>query len=319
MKRWPTCVLSLALILLFAGATRASQTPPANPAMAAANDLFNQSKWPEAASAYAAITAAEPNNGAAWQNLGESQLQQHKDAEAIAAFDHALALPYRPVLNHLNLARAYADAKDKTKSLAQLQEVLDSGYGGQLRPLVISSTEFSAWNDDADFKKVVEQMAPCRGAEYRKFDFWVGDWDVHSPGAVAPAGASGNAAAGVSLGPSVGHNRVTLEQDGCLLIEHWTASTGGQTGTSFNYYDVRDKKWHQLYLDNSGNAGAFPAMAGDLSSGKMILMTDATQSPVSRWTWYVLEPGKVRQMAEQSTDGQKTWNVVWDSVYVKQE
>lgn len=94
-------------------------------------------------------------------------------------------------------------------------------------------------------------------------------------------------------GPTVGHNRVTLEQDGCLLVEHWTAAAGVQTGTSFNYYDVRDKKWHQLYLDNSGNAGAFPAMAGNLVDGKMVLLTDERQTPVSRWTWYVLEPGKV--------------------------
>src|ERR1700722_20201366 len=258
MKRWYICALSIALVMLFAGAVRARQTPSTNPAITSANDLFSQSKWMEAASAYAAITASEPTNGAAWQNLGESLLQQHKDAEAIAAFEHALALPYRPVLNHLNLARAYADAKDKTKSFAELQKVIDSGHGGQLRPLVISSTEFTSWKDDADFKKFVDQMAPCRGAEYRKFDFWIGDWDVHEPGT---GGASGGASAGVSVGASVGHNRVTLEQDGCLLIEHWTASTGGQTGTSFNYYDVRDKKWHQLYLDNSGNAGAFPAMA----------------------------------------------------------
>jgi hypothetical protein len=51
----------------------------------------------------------------------------------------------------------------------------------------------------------------------------------------------------------------------------------------------------------------------------MVLITDETKSPVSRWTWYVLEPGKVRQMAEQSTDGEKTWSIVWDSVYVKKQ
>lgn len=145
--------------------------------------------------------------------------------------------------------------------------------------------------------------APCQAPEYRKFDFWVGDWDVHAPNG----------------GPTVGRNLVTIEQQGCLLVEHWTSSTAGQTGTSFNYYDVRDKKWHQLYLDNSGNAGAFPAMAGDLVDGKMVLITDETKSPVSRWTWYVLESGKVRQMAEQSTDAGKTWNIVWDSVYVKKQ
>jgi hypothetical protein len=90
-----------------------------------------------------------------------------------------------------------------------------------------------------------------------------------------------------------------------------------QTGTSFNYYDIRDKKWHQLYIDNSGNAGAFPSMAGELNDQKMVLLTDESQGSVSRWTWYTVSPNHVRQMAEQSTDGKKSWQTTWDSIYVK--
>ncbi|MFZ0522325.1 MAG: tetratricopeptide repeat protein [Candidatus Acidiferrales bacterium] len=293
-----TAVVMIMAVAVSARIAAAQQTP----AMASATELFNQSKWAEAATAYSAITAQDPKNGAAWQNLGECLLQTHKDQEAVAAFEQAIATGFRPVLNQLNVARAYADAKDREKAMLQLQKVIDSGNGGRMRPLVFSSSEFAQWMDDAEFQKLVEKMAPCRSAEYRQFDFWVGDWEVRAPN-----------------GPVVGHNRVTLEQDGCLLVEHWTAASGGQTGTSFNYYDVRDKKWHQLYLDNSGNAGAFPAMAGNLVDGKMVLLTDEKQTPVSRWTWYVLEPGKVRQMAEQSSDAQKTWNIVWDSVYAKSE
>ena len=71
------------------------------------------------------------------------------------------------------------------------------------------------------------------------------------------------------------------------------------------------------YLDNSGNAGAFPAMAGTLQSDHMVMLTDDSGGQMSRWAWYVLSPGKVRQMAEQSADGGKTWQITWDSVYVK--
>jgi hypothetical protein len=299
MKIWQVWVVAAVIgwsLLAGGGAAWAQQTA----AMAAAGELLNASKWEEAAAAYRAITAAEPKNGSAWQNLGECLLQLHKDQEAVAAFEQAIAAGFRPALNEVNVARAYGDAKDRGKALAELQKVIDAGNGGRMRPVVLSSTEFAQWKDDAEFQKLVEKMAPCRSAEYRQFDFWVGDWDVRTPN-----------------GPSVGHNLVTLEQEGCLVVEHWTASSGGQTGTSFNYYDVRDKKWHQLYLDNSGNAGAFPAMAGNLVDGKMVLVTDEKQGPVSRWTWYVAGPEKVRQMAEQSSDGQKTWNIVWDSVYVK--
>jgi len=118
-------------------------------------------------------------------------------------------------------------------------------------------------------------------------------------------------------GPVVGTNDVTLEQEGCLIVEHWKSSEGVQTGSSFNYYDIRVMKWHQLYIDNSGNAGTFPAMAGTLQEGKMVLLTDEKDGTVSRWTWYTVKPGEVRQMAEQTTDGGKHWNTTWDSTYLK--
>jgi hypothetical protein len=57
-------------------------------------------------------------------------------------------------------------------------------------------------------------------------------------------------------------------------------------------------------------------MSGGLVDNKMVMISDEKVSPVFRWTWYVLSPGKVRQMAEQSDDQQKTWRVIWDSTYV---
>ena len=72
-------------------------------------------------------------------------------------------------------------------------------------------------------------------------------------------------------------------------------------------YDVRDKKWHQLYIDNSGNAGAFPALTGALTNGRMVMLTADTNNTLSRWTWYVMEPGKVKvfELAEQ--DAATAW------------
>ena len=59
---------------------------------------------------------------------------------------------------------------------------------------------------------------PCEAPEHRQFDFWLGRWDVT---------VSGQAA---------GTNEITLEEDGCVLHEHWVGSKGG-TGQSFNWYD----------------------------------------------------------------------------------
>lgn len=148
------------------------------------------------------------------------------------------------------------------------------------------------------FQKIKESFQPCRAPEFRQFDFWVGDWEVQNP-----------------VGQTIGDNQVTLEQNGCLLVEHWKSGLGVETGSSFNYYDSFDRQWHQNYIPNSGIAHA--PMAGGLRDGRMVLLAEPRNGVQERWTWYVLAPGKVRQMAEQTADGGKTWAVVWDSVYVK--
>lgn len=143
------------------------------------------------------------------------------------------------------------------------------------------------------------QGASCQSPEYRQFDFWLGDWEVQNPS-----------------GKVVGHNLVTRELDGCLIVEHWNDAANKNLGSSFNYFDTRDKKWHQLYISNSGNAGDFPVMSGEFHDGKMQLTTGPHDGPVSRWTWYVVSPGHVRQMAEQ-IQPDKSWKITWDSIYVK--
>jgi hypothetical protein len=229
-------------------------------------------------------------------------LQLGQYDSALDAFQHAIELKYRPLLNQVNLARTYAKSGNAPKAIEMLSTIAQSENAGRVRPVILFAREFDPIKSTFEFQRVLGEMAPCRKPEYRQFDFWIGNWEVENPS-----------------GTPVGHNDVTLEQDGCLLVEHWKSNRGGQTGTSFNYYDIRDQKWHQLYLDNSGNAGAFPAMAGGLVDGKMVMTTDPSSSPVFRWTWYVTGPQRVRQMAERSTDGGKTWQIVWDSTYVKTE
>ncbi|MEO8133531.1 MAG: tetratricopeptide repeat protein [Betaproteobacteria bacterium] len=290
------CLLPAALGLCLPCAAIAQSST----AMATANALFAASDWDKAAATYREVIAAEAANGLAWQNLGEALLQTRKFDEAGAAFGKAAELKFRPLVNVVNSARVQAEKGDREHAMLYLRQIVATGQGSRMRPVILGASEFARYKDDAQFKVIVESIVPCRDAAYRQFDFWVGDWEVQDP-----------------AGRVVGKNKVTLDQEGCLIVENWTSAQGGQTGSSFNYYDVRDKKWHQLYIDNSGNAGAFPAMAGEFKDGKMVLVTDEKVTPVSRWTWYVVEPGRVRQMAEQSNDSQKTWQVTWDSYYVR--
>ncbi len=292
-------ILTLTLALSLALAQDSKLIAQRSSPQESADALFAAAKYDEAARAYQQIVAKEPGNGAAWQSLGESYLRLRRFSDAIEAFTQSGQHGYAPLMNQVNVARAYAAQGDSAEAMKTLQALAATGKAAGLRGYIFSRTEFATLKNTPDYKTLEEELAPCRTAEFHHFDFWIGDWQVQNP-----------------AGQKVGDNLITREQEGCLLVEHWESARGVETGTSFNYYDIRDKKWHQLYIANNGNAGAFPAMAGELKDNKMVLISDEKQSPVFRWTWYVISPGKVRQMAEQSNDGQKTWQTVWDSVYV---
>lgn len=264
-----------------------------------ADALFADSKWEQAARAYNEITQQEPANGPAWQHLGESDLRLRRYDEALKAFQHSIDLKNRPLLTKVDMARVYAAKNEPQRALDLLKEVAASGQAPRLRGYIAAAGELQQLRDNLEYQQFLKSTIPCQSAEFRQFDFWVGDWSVQNP-----------------AGQKVGDNLVTREQEGCLLVEHWKSARGIETGTSFNYFDVRDRKFHQIYFDNSGNAGAYPPMAGGLIDSKMVMISDEKQSPVFRWTWYVLSPGKVRQMAEQSDDRQKSWRIIWDSTYV---
>ena len=285
--------IALALfVVLSAGAQQQTS-------MQAADEWFAHAQWERAAQAYMQITAQDPANGQAWQNLGECYLQLGKLPDALQAFTSATQQNFRPLMNKINAARVYVDMGNTRRALDLLNEVAATGQAPRLRNFILGTSEFQKLTSNAEYQQFLKTIAPCQTAEFHQFDFWIGDWAVENP-----------------AGQKVGDNLVTHEQEGCLLVEHWKSGRGVETGTSFNYYDINDKKWHQLYISNSGNAGAFPPMAGNLIDNKMVLVSDPKASQVFRWTWYVVSPGKVRQMAEQSNDGQKTWQTIWDSFYI---
>jgi len=139
----------------------------------------------------------------------------------------------------------------------------------------------------------------CAGDEYRQFDFWVGTWEVTARGGVA------------------GRNEITLEENGCVLHEHWSGAKGG-TGQSFNIYDRGGRLWHQFWVDNSGTV---LHLSGGMTEGVMLL-TGTTTGPGGKLVHQRLSftpnsDGTVRQLWEQSPDGE-SWSVVFDGLYRKE-
>jgi len=137
----------------------------------------------------------------------------------------------------------------------------------------------------------------CMENEFRQFDFWLGHWSVHD-----------------TTGSQIGTSRISRVADGCGIREEWTASNGN-TGTSLNYYDKSDKKWHQDWV---GGGGLILHLNGNKDGKTMTLSGKriGQQGPViDRISWTELQDGKVRQQWEVSTDEGKTWKKVFVGLY----
>lgn len=140
--------------------------------------------------------------------------------------------------------------------------------------------------------------APCRATEYRQFDFWVGDWDVHTPD-----------------GKPAGSNRIERILGGCALRETWKGASG-MSGTSLNSWDPGTQRWHQTWV---GGDGVLLKLEGGLRAGKMVLLGETVSAigdrSLQRITWSSRAGGRVRQFWEQSVDAGKTWTIAFEGIY----
>ena len=148
------------------------------------------------------------------------------------------------------------------------------------------------------------QAPQCPDPEFRKFDFWLGDWDTFESDRSVPG--------------SVARTRVKHIAAGCAIHELYEQNDG-LIGDSILSYDPVRKVWQQTWVDNRGTlivvSGAFKdgavTMDGEmrLRSGKMLLQ---------RITWKIETDG-VRESSMRSRDGGKTWEPFFDVLFKKRE
>jgi hypothetical protein len=141
--------------------------------------------------------------------------------------------------------------------------------------------------------------AACDDPAYRQFDFWIGEWQVHTPD-----------------GKLAGTNQISREYAGCVLHERYTTGRG-YTGESLNTYDPGRKVWHQTWVDNEGT---LLLLEGQLLDGRMRLegqnADSAGKVTKHRITWTPNADGTVRQFWE-STDASGAWVVAFDGKYTR--
>ncbi len=149
---------------------------------------------------------------------------------------------------------------------------------------ITASTNLSAQSPPAN-------AAPCQGASYHQFDFWIGKWNVYAPD-----------------GRKVGENVIEPIAGGCALLENWTAAKGF-SGKSLNSFDANDQQWHQTWVDSSGSR---LEIAGTGGGGKMALA-----SKTQRIAWTTNADGSVRQLWESWDASKNAWVVAFDGRYVR--
>jgi hypothetical protein len=151
----------------------------------------------------------------------------------------------------------------------------------------------------AAFAQVAPPAQPCQAPEYRQFDFWIGDWDVYD-----------------ARGERIGANRIESIENGCGIQENWT-DRRGPTGRSINVFRAESKTWTQLW---TASWGGVLLLEGRYENGVMVLTGDAIGRDGAverqRTSWSRTEDG-VRQLAERSRDGGRTWTVAFDGRYVR--
>lgn len=143
---------------------------------------------------------------------------------------------------------------------------------------------------------------PCSTAEHKQFDFWIGDWVVHS-----------------EAGDLAGTNRIERTLNGCVITEDWQGNDGS-IGRSFNMFYRLDGKWHQTWVD--GNGGRLD-LTGGWKDGRMVL---AGRMPgrdggrvLHEIAWTPRPDGTVRQHWRGSTDGGKTWQDYFVGIYSRRQ
>jgi hypothetical protein len=141
--------------------------------------------------------------------------------------------------------------------------------------------------------------ARCGSAQFRQFDFFVGDWDTYDAGSPSTV---------------VARNKVTVVLDGCVVREGYRQNDG-MHGESFSIYNTSRDRWHQTWVTNRGK---LLQLDGHLAGDRMILTGTETAldgtSSLLRGTWRP-DAGAVHEIAERSTDGGKTWKPVFDIVF----
>lgn len=152
--------------------------------------------------------------------------------------------------------------------------------------------------DTAASQTPPQTLPPCSADIFRQFDFWVGEWEVFTPDE-----------------QKAGENVITVEENGCLLVERWTSAQGG-TGQSYNYVDLATNKWRQIWVSAGGTIDYSGGLnkAGAMALKGEIAYPGGTTAPF-KGVWTLQDDGTVRQHFLQYNAETEEWDDWFIGIY----
>lgn len=201
----------------------------------------------------------------------------------------------------LERARLWVARGAGDEAVEELRRLAGSGFSAV--GVIVDDPVLSSLAGDPQYDELVARLSakayPCEHDEkFREFDFWIGEWEVHT--------ADGRLA---------GHNVIEPAQHGCLLVESWTSAVHG-SGLSVNFLDHATGEWVQVWMDDGG--GQINIRGGMTEDGMRleghIQQADGSKAPF-RGLWTPLPDGRVRQYFEQSADDGETWDAWFEGYY----
>lgn len=205
------------------------------------------------------------------------------------------------------MAMTYSMLKNKQKALEYLDSAMNNGYFNSYE--MENFRDYAFIRNETKFKVAYDtaynRSFPCKTTPHaRDFDFWIGEWDVYN-----------NSYPNHRVGSSVIQN-VSGE---CTILENWQSWNNPFSGKSQNWYDPNTGKWTQLWIGSGGGHQYFTD--GEYKDGTMRFKAMAPGAngvlQPGNFIFYNLGPDKVRQYYEQSADSGKTFQPVYDFIYIR--
>ena len=250
---------------------------------------------------------AYPSDSAALFLMGRVSLL-NKDWNAAAAYFEKAAHFHYPEaeIHYYQARRILAESGSATMALDELKA---GASNGMIHFIPLTKDHLfdplrntSGW--ESLMKTVEKNTYPCLNDDtYRHFDFWLGTWDVYVNDIKR------------------GENHVTRANGGCAIHESYTTYPRDYTGQSINFYDPRDKLWHQHWVGSGGDVTNY--LETDKGPGMLeftgFSLDAAGNTIINQLTFTLQENGDVRQLIKTSSDNQETWSVSFDGLYKRKD